>query len=745
MGYVQGTVEKYLFHNEEDAYSVIMISITDTDEQALLYFKPTIVIRGFFPRLDIHAEYRFHGEVKEHEKYGIQYEASRFERIVDMTKDGIIDYLASDLFKGVGPKTAEKIVDELGTDALDKIVENKDVLDDIPRMTEEKKTMIQDVLLENRQMESSLVWLYGFDISPRMAMRIYDTYGNDSKTILSENPYQLIEDVDGIGFKRADEIGLKIGFSFDDPLRIRAVVYFLLNEYMNRYGDTYLAYDRLFDYTMRYLNNDQDMYVSEDDVRDVIRRLNEDGKVILEDDRIALYYVHLTEKRLAGDLMRINEEADRAFDESEVKAYLADFEQTMPFSYTEEQKEAILIALREPFSVITGGPGTGKTTIIDGIVHVFYTMHEHMDHILDKIILCAPTGKAAKRLQEATDMPTSTIHRLLGYDYQGIYKKDEHDPLDVKLLVVDEASMMDVFLASRLFRAVKSGVKIVIVGDHNQLPSVGPGQFLYDIIASDLFNVVTLSHVHRQAKGSTIVSLAYNVLSGEMERMPSKTDEFSFIGATGLKVADIILRTLNRAMTVGYDLKKDVQVLIPIYKGVAGIDRINAMIQSKFNAKNKDFSISFGEKTFYLYDKVLQLVNQPEDDVMNGDIGIITEILENKEISVDFSGNVVRYDRKDLDNLSLAYALSIHKSQGSEFSIVVMPVMKSYAIMLRKNLLYTAITRAKEKLVVIGEEEAFLMGIHRDDSGRKTRLVEFLQDVVERSSDEQQVTIEDFM
>jgi exodeoxyribonuclease V alpha subunit len=741
MSYIDGSVNRYLFYNEENSYSVLKIKIVDTDETELTYFEPTIIVCGFFPKLDKHSNYRFSGTVTHHDKYGMQYNATSFERVVDNTRAGLVDYLSSDLFKGIGKKTAEKIVDKLGLQALDLIADDKNVLDGIPRMKTALKFSIYKQIVDNRDMENTLIWLYGFEISPRMAMRIYSVYGNETIQTIKENPYVLIDHVEGIGFRRADIIGLKVGFKPDSEVRISAVIYFLMNEYMNKYGDTYLETDKLIDYTLKYLNTELNL-VSADLIRERLTALIFEGRIVEKNDSLSLSYLYNAEEYIAKRVMQFNKEF--VLPHVDIETYINDFEKNNNIQYTKAQKKSIVGALSSQFSIITGGPGTGKTTVIKGITDI-YQMIQNYPKISDHIILAAPTGKAAKRLSLATLLEAKTIHKTLGYDYQGNFVYDEFNQLDAKLIIIDEVSMMDCLLAKRLLKAIPDSSQIVFVGDANQLPSVGPGEVLNDLIKSDLFNVIELDVIHRQAENSGIISLAYDILNKEINRtIFDKYEDRSFIRVNERFVGDKILSEIKLLIEEGYSLLEDIQILIPIYKGINGIDRINDLIQKRFNYKNRDFSIAFKEKTFYYNDKVMQLVNQPEDNIMNGDQGVISGITEDGELLVNFSGNTVKYNKKDLDNIKLAYAVSIHKSQGSEFRIVIMPLVRAYTIMLKRKLLYTGVTRAKEKLILLGDFEAYKRGVLGSSNPRNTLLKEFLQDEINQSSDKE-LTIEDFL
>ncbi|MFW5794116.1 MAG: ATP-dependent RecD-like DNA helicase [Bacillota bacterium] len=723
MSFIEGTIKRYLFYREENSYSVIKVKINDTDDSELIRYEPTIIVCGFFPKLEVNAEYRFKGEITHHEKYGMQFNASSFERVIDNTYDGLVDYLSSDIFPGVGIKTAQRIINELGLNALDLIAEDKAVLNNVPKINNKLKNIIFEGIIANREMENTLVWLYGFSISPNMAMKIYSNYGIETKQIIKENPYILMEEIEGIGFKRADEIALKIGFDYDSELRIQAVIYYLLNEYMSKYGDTYLEKAKLIDFTLNYLNKDIETEVEPKKVDMLINKLIEKDKIIEENNLISLSYLYYAEKFIAKKTLELNYSEENFLDLDE---FINDFEQLNDITYTKSQKQAISLALNNHFSIITGGPGTGKTTVIKGIVDV-YKMLRNNQVDLELIKLAAPTGKAAKRLTEATLLPATTIHKLLGYDFEGQFKYGLDNKIEAKLIILDEASMIDCLLMKRLLSAIKKGTILILVGDANQLPSVGPGDVLNDLILSKIFPVKRLNIIHRQAKDSQIISLAYDVLEKQISSdIFEKYSDRVFIRTRDEYISAKILKLIDRTIKQGYQLLEDIQVLIPMYRGYNGIDRLNDLIQATYNSENKKYNLEYHGKKFYYQDKVMQLVNQPEKNVMNGDQGVIVGINDEKELIVDFSGNFVKYNIKELDNLTLAYAVSIHKSQGSEFKIVILPLANSYTIMLRKKLLYTAITRAKEMLIMVGNFDAYKRGVLGKDRKRLTNLPRFL-------------------
>lgn len=744
MSYIEGVIQKYLFYSEDSSYSVIKVKIIDTDDPDLVHFEPTIIVCGFFPKLENNVNYRFFGEITNHIKYGIQYNANRFERLVDNTYEGLLDYLSSDLFKGVGKKTAERIIEYLGMSALDMIAEDKDVLDKVPKINEKLKNTIFKQVVDNKEMENTLVWLYSFDISPRMAMRIYSFYGLSTIKTIKENPYILMEHIEGIGFKRADEIGLKVGFEYDSPFRIAAVIYYLLSEYMNKFGDTYIEKDRLVDYTLTYLNSNPEFNVEKEVVESQVIDLIATGKIIEKSGNISLSYLYYAEKYIADKVLELANGQDEYIDKMRFEELLVEFQAQNDIFYTDAQINAIKIALDNNFSIITGGPGTGKTTVIKGLLNIYQRINNY-GYNQDKVKLAAPTGKAAKRLSEATGLNATTVHKLLGYDYEGNFKFDQTSQLEIDIIIIDEASMLDCLLAKHLFAAISNQTKVVMVGDANQLPSVGPGDVLNSLINSTIFNVVKLDIIHRQASDSHIISLAYDILSQNINKdIFQNYQDKEFIRSQDHFIVDKIIIKIKELMNQGYDLLNDIQVLVPVYKGFNGIDRINSVIQKTFNYDNKDHFVKYKDKEFWYNDKVMQLVNQPEDNIMNGDQGMVIGITPNDELIVDFSENIVKYNTKDLDNLTLAYAISIHKSQGSEFKTVILPLTKSYTIMLKRKLLYTAVTRAKEKLFLIGDFDAYKRGVLGQDRLRNTLLNQFLQENIIKK-DSEDIKITDFL
>lgn len=720
MSYVKGEVTYQVYYNEKNSYGVYRVEIDETNEPSFDFHK-TCTITGFFHGIEEGANYTFNGKMSFNPKYGYSFIVETYERILPTSKEGIIEYLSGDAFKGIGIKTATTIVETLGSDTIELILNDKNVLKKVPGLTDKKIDSIFDTLLTNRDLENTLITLYSYDITPKLAMRIIEKYGSQTLDAIKLNPYQLIDDIEGIAFIKADKIALKLGTNEKSFNRIEACINYCLMENAQDTGNTYVDKDELIDKVMRFLS------FSYDD-REFIERsivsLNFKGKIKEIDNTLSDIRVYNAENYIASKLKLLNSSPKKSFFIEEIKRVIEKLETYQNFKYEDEQVKAIYSALTNNVSIITGGPGTGKTTIEKGII---YSYKELISNDSEVVSLCAPTGKAAKRIEESTGFSAKTIHKLLGYDAQGNFYYNKFNPLPTKLLIVDEASMIDCFLFHRLLESLNNDCKVVIVGDSDQLPSIGPGQILKDLIDSDVFVTTKLLKIHRQKENSKIISLAYNVLDEDIStEIDEEHDELSFIPSKPEDLNEILKSVLNHFMGLGYSLITDIEILVPIYKSMVGIDSINRYIQENFNS-NYNFELKTDASNLFLDDKVIQLVNQYEDGVMNGDMGVITDILpESNEIIVDYQGNEVKYKGNDISNIQLAYSISVHKSQGSEFKVVILPVFNNYKIILNKKLIYTAITRAKEHLVIIGNFRALNDAIKIASKDRLTRLKSFL-------------------
>lgn len=761
--FVVGRPVVSIFHNAENLFSIVKVKIQETNTD---YQEKEVIVAGYFPKVVEDALYRFTGRMTTHPKYGTQFKAETFEKEIPATEAGVISYLSSDLFPGIGQRTAKIIVDQLGADAIKVIIQDPSSLDGIPRLNEEKKETLRLVLQQNLGMDRIMIKLGEWGFGAQLAIKIYQLYLDDTLQLLQENPYRLIQDVEGVGFQRADDLGAILGIEGKHPDRIEAAVLHIINQASISEGHTYVSAEQVIPQAKALLEQSQPIQLTYEEISQAIIRLGENGQLCGEETRLYLPSLYYSEVGIASKILQLKEknEQQSAFPLSEIRTWIGDAEERFGVTYATTQIHAIETAINSAVMILTGGPGTGKTTVVRGIVDVFAELHglsldpkEYSKKDEEfPIILVAPTGRAAKRLSESTGLPAQTIHRLLGFNGQD---KDEEIEREIggKLIIVDEMSMVDTWLAHQLLRALNDHCQIVFVGDQDQLPPVGPGQVLKDLLASKAIPTVELTDVYRQADGSSIIELAHQMKMGEQPtNLTEKTKDRSFIPAYTNQVASVVQQVIGSALKKGFSIH-DVQVLAPMYRGDAGIDALNKMIQEfvnpKKNAKTKE--IVFGDTTYRIGDKVLQLVNQPNSNVFNGDMGEIISILKAKEttekqdvVIVSFDGIEVTYERSDLNQITLAYCCSIHKSQGSEFPMVIMPVVRSYAKMLRKNLLYTGLTRAKNFLILCGEPDTFLRGIQNDaDVLRQTtlamRLGETSEQIAEKEATEQKVEVEE--
>jgi len=709
---IKGKVKNYVFHNEESSYSIARV-ITDSNQ--------TVTIVGYFPLVSEDVDYEFSGNWVKHQTYGEQLKVESFKKCELQSEAGLISYLSSSFFHGIGTKTAEKIVDMLGPDAIAKILKDKTVLKVVGLSAIRIEKFYQQ-LMENQTHEHILVALYGYNLSGKLAMKLLDKYKMLTLEKLEENPYRLIDDIEGIGFIKADEIATKLGIEKDDPRRIKASIIYAMQYIAYQNGDLYLTESQVQKLTENVLGAPTDLSLS-------IQSLLEEKRIIIEEDRFYLTLSYVTENELAETILNLASHKPLSMDLTYLETLLDAVEIQKNIEYTKVQKQAILTSLTSSVSIITGGPGTGKTTIIDGLLEVYRIYHKlDLKHPLihEKIALMAPTGRAAKRMKELLGMEAKTIHRQLGYNYDGEFTYDERRQMPHDLIIIDEASMIDIFLAKKLCSAIKKGAQVIIVGDVDQLPSVGPGQVLADLIESGVIPVVRLNEIHRQAKDSKIITLARSVNEQNLSVSDLSSDSDVFLyKAAPERILDVIVKQVKGALDEGYSMIDDIQILAPMYKGELGIDNFNRVLQDAFNL-NRDIKMTYGDKNYYIGDKVIQLVNDPERLIMNGDIGVVKTIKMNHQnepyMIVSFDDNDVMYEKGDLEELNLAYCVSIHKSQGSEYKIVMIPMVRAHMHMLKKELIYTAITRAKRYLIILGDMNLLIYAANHLSEKRQTTL-----------------------
>lgn len=709
-----GYIKKIRFYSESSNYVVALIEVEQEDK--------LITMNGYMNNFNDYEKYAFIGDYEIHPKYGKQFKLSEYRIIYAKESEEIIKYLSSPLFKGIGKALATQIVNTLGEECLEKIKEDKHNLDLVRGMTEKRRETIYEALTNGDYDQEVMQFFMGHGISLKNLGLIQAYYQEKTLEILQNNPYQLVEDIDGIGFKTADELALKTGGTLDNPNRIKAGIIYSIKQYGFNTGSTYCYLDEIKIMFSKIIYNIEEVSFNE-----YLDELIDEGLIIQRGDKYYYFEMDEAEKNIAEYLkIRINK-PDELFDEKEVERLLTNYEKTQGICYAAKQKEALNYFLKSSCMILTGGPGTGKTTIVQALLKVYSVLYPD-----DRIGLVAPTGRAAKRLTELTGIYACTIHRLLKWDlHSNTFAMNKSNPLDLDVLIIDEFSMVDCLLLSKLFEAGRGINKVLFIGDYHQLPSVAPGNILQDLMEAGV-KTIELDEIFRQAKDSGIIQLAHHIIHNEIENMDlfEQYRDINFFPCINYDVVKNVKIIVKKAIDEGYDTN-DIQVLVPMYQGVAGIDALNDALQDVFNPIDEfNDSYQIGRKEYRVGDKILQLKNRPDDDVFNGDIGTLVEICRKDNFEylqdtliVDFDGNFVEYTSNTFNTITHAYCMSIHKSQGNEFKIVIMAVLSDYYIMLRRNLLYTAITRAKQSLFILGSSKAFMHGLaNYQDSRRKTSL-----------------------
>lgn len=734
MPYFVGTVAAIFFQNPSNFYKVLLVRVTETTAD---YREKEIVVTGSFGDVQENELYRFYGELVDHPKYGRQLKVERYEQEKPTTANGIVGYLSSEKFPGIGKKTAEKIVELLGEDAIEKIIADPSVLKQISGLTKPKREMIAETIRLNHGMDQVIMGLNSYGFGSQLAFSIYQTYKNEALDIIQENPYQLVEDIEGIGFKRADNLAEQLGIAADSPRRIRAAILHQIFQHAVQTGDTYVPAEMLLSQTIRILETSRPIEIQPDQVATVIIQLVEEGKIQQEGTNLYDNSLFFSEWGIGNSIQRLlSRKKEIKYPEKEVKKNIRRIEKVFGIQYGESQEKAISEAVHSPLFILTGGPGTGKTTVINGIVNLFAELNgleldpKKYTQEIFPILLAAPTGRAAKRMNETTGLPASTIHRLLGLNGREKSPTVSTKELEGGLLIIDEMSMVDTWLANTLFKSIPTNMQVILVGDKDQLPSVGPGQVLHDLLEIDQIPKMELNQIYRQGDGSSIIPLAHEIKEGQLPADFTKNQrDRSFFRSDAYTIEPLIAKIVEKAKNKGFTAQ-DIQVLAPMYRGPAGIDALNKMMQNIFNpGRDGRKEVHWNDTVYRIGDKVLQLVNTPELNVFNGDMGEITGIVlakdsEDKidELVIQFDANEVTYKRNEWNKITLSYCCSIHKSQGSEFKMVILPMVHQYQRMLQRNLLYTAVTRSKELLILLGEENAYATCVKNESASRKTTL-----------------------
>ena len=721
MTYIKGNYRKSIFTSEK-GYVIGLFKIKETDNEELkMYVNKIITFTGYFHELNLDDMYIFKGDVVDHPKYGLQFNVLEYERLKPEDEDGLVAFLSSDLFKGVGEKLAKSIVDTLGKNVLDEILKDESCLLLVPKMTSKKAHTIYETLMKYEESHQIIVYLTELGFNMKDALDIYNTYKSETIIHIEHNPYCL---TDFISFLKVDEIALKLNVNEDDERRIKACIIYMMNKLLFTNSDTYLEYDEILESVFNYLKIDLNI----DDFDLYLEELINENKIILLDNKYYLKEMYDSEINITNTIKYLEtKKIDKLFLDNRIE----ELGKVNNIKYNDKQKEAIKKSLENNITIITGGPGTGKTTIIKAICELYQNIFKlSYEELTNRIALLAPTGRASKRMSESTNLPASTIHRFLKWNKEtNEFLVNEYNKNDHHLIIIDEVSMIDLNLLDSLFKGLTKNIKLVLVGDHHQLPSVGPGNILKDLIESDLIDTIYLDTLYRQDENSYITTLAHEIKDNNLSEsfLETKSD-YTFLKCHSIK--DNLKNLCLQLKEKGYDYKR-VQIMAPMYAGVNGIDNLNKELQNIFNPKTNQNEIKYGDVIYRENDKVLQLVNLPEENIYNGDIGIIKNIvkIENKTfIYIDFDGNLVKYETKDLNKITHGFIISIHKSQGSEFEVVIMPICNSYKRMLYKKLIYTGITRAKKKLILIGEPDAFLYAVNNSNEKiRKTNLLEQLK------------------
>ena len=725
MSYIKGNYRRSIYSSPQ-GYHIGLFKVIDTDDEKLAdYIDRVITFTGYFHELNDMDTYLFYGKLVFHQKYGEQFQVDSYERCKPEGKNSIIEFLTSGLFKGIGEKKAKAIVDVLGKDTLKVILENPDNLILIPGVTKKNIETLHTKLQEYEASYETILYLGGLGFSTKDAMIVYNFYKNKTKQVIEENIYKLVQDIYNLNFKKIDFIALKNGIEKDSMIRVEASLIYIMNEVSDAYGHSYYYKEELSSLLPRVIG----VNISDEKIEEALKNLEKNLLIIVKEEKYYLKEMYESESLIVKRFRLLSHEKDLIAKDIDNK--IKEIGEFFGIVYNEEQLEAIKESYQKKFLIITGGPGTGKTTIMKAITELYRQMNK-LDYssLQEKIALLAPTGRAAKRMTETTLLRASTIHRFLKWQKEtNKFQVNEYNKSKVEFVIIDEASMIDTYLMASLLKGISANCKIVMVGDDHQLPSVGPGQVLHDLIQSEKLPVIKLTELYRQGKDSNILSLAYDIRQGTInEKIFNVGDDLTFIKSSPNQVINNILEITDTYKDLSY---KDFQILCPMYKTIAGIDEINNHIQKKFNKKAKDKKeIATSEVIFREGDKVIQLTNMPDENVYNGDIGIIKEIKTSpkKEIIIDFDGNIVKYTPSNFANFRLAYAISIHKAQGSEFEVVIIPIVKNFNKMLYRKLIYTGVTRSKKKLYLIGDIEALKTAVNNTSADvRRTSIKDFLQ------------------
>ena len=719
MSEIKGKLSKIIFHNNQNGYTVGLLKVKESDIDDLV--NKTVTFTGSLPDLNEIDTYIMTGNLTNHEKYGEQFQVKSIDRIMPQETDAMIDILSSNLFKGIGKKTAEKLVSVFKEKTFDVILNDTSNLLLIPGISEKQAKTLKEALKQYQGSYEDILMLNKLGFSTSESMKIYHYYKDKLNEVLDGNLYNIYYDIDEISFPRVDSIFVA-KYEKDSPSRVAGAIVYIIKTLSMTYGHTYFSKEEVNSYLFRVLK----VEVSEKVVADAYNSLLVDERIVIKDDRLYLWEMYEAETLIARRLRLLAHEDKIKYKNLDTK--IKEIETHYGIVYTDEQLDAIKLAITRKVAIITGGPGTGKTTILKGILDL-YKVLSSSDKIRlnEQIALLAPTGRASKRMSEVTNFEASTIHRFLKWNKDtNRFQINEYNKSSVSFVIIDEASMIDTMLLANLLKGLKSSCHIIFVGDANQLPSVAAGDVLNDMIESKELPVYALKNWHRQGTDSKIIPFAHRINEGILDReLLNSGSDLEFIPCKDNEIIEVIGNVCKDYNS--YDL----QVLAPIYKNRNGIYAINDHLQKLWNPKSPSKKEIEGNESIYREkDKVIQLSNMKDESVFNGDIGIIDRIklLGNKELYIDYDGNLVKYTKSMLQNFTLGYAISIHKSQGSEFDTVLIPFTFDYRKMLYRKLIYTGVTRCKKKLILVGDINALEQAIRNNqEQKRRTSLKLFLE------------------
>ncbi len=713
---LEGNLERITFHNSENGYTVAKFCPKGKR------YEVTVV--GSMLGVNVGESLRLSGVWTTHPEYGRQFEVRHYTVQLPATIEGIRKYLGSGLIKGIGPKMAESIVDYFGLDTLDVIDGDAVRLAEVPGIGKKRVGMITRAWAEQQQIKEIMIFLQAHEVSTGLAVKIYKQYGDAAISIVRSDPYRLAKDVFGIGFKTADQIAQKMGMAVDAPERVRAGLVFTMST-LTEEGHVFATREQLVTAASELLTVEPEQCEWQMDL------LLGEKELIGDEERVYLPPFYYAEGGIANKVrLLLNTPRDRLdfYKEANWPAVFKWLDERNPFRLSDRQKDAVRLALTVPVAVLTGGPGTGKSTVTGTIIKLLKAKEK-------SVLLAAPTGRAAKRLSEATGQAAQTIHRLLEFNPSSgqQFVRDRSNPLDADIIIVDEASMIDTLLMNSLLKAVPAGTHLLLVGDVDQLPSVGAGNVLRDLIDSGVVPTIALDTIYRQAEGSYIIVNAHRINQGEMPLFPrDATDFFFFKAEEPEQAAKLLLDVVCRRLPQKFGLNPDteIQVLSPMHRGLVGVGALNVALQETLNPSiHGKAEHKYGHRLFREGDRVMQIRNNYDKSVFNGDMGRLVRLDAEEQVAlVDFEGQMIEYEFYQLDQLVHSYAVSVHKSQGSEYPVVVMPLMTQHYMMLQRNLLYTAITRAREMVVLVGTKKAVAMAVKNDKiADRNTTLAERLR------------------